>query len=104
MSQEQLSIYELLVIARDPTERKHGGNEESVAAHTKVTPSKTETYRKIMDLVRARGEFGATSKEVSYAMGKQLNCLSGRFSELRAMGWLKDSGLRRDGAAVLVVK
>lgn len=99
---QQLSILE--VIERDVCERRHRGNPQSVEAHKKVVHTKQETYKKIMDLVRAREEFGATSKEVAYAMGKQLNCISGRFSELRAMGWLKDSGIRRNGAAVLVVE
>lgn len=104
MSAEQLSIYELLVIARDPSERKHKGAETSVAAYRKVEGAKEVTYQKILTLVKARGEFGATSKEIAYALGKQLHAISGRLSEMRAMKWLKDSGMRRDGAAVLVVE
>lgn len=104
MSVEQLDIYELLVVARDPSERKHKGSETSVAAHRKIEGTKEVTYQKILTLVKARGEFGASSKEIAYALGKQLHAISGRLSEMRAMGKLRDSGLRREGAAVLVVK
>lgn len=100
---EQLTIDQILRLAVDPCERKHGGNELSKIAHSKVVHSKQETYKKIIALLRARGEYGCTSKEIAAAMGKQLNCISGRCSEIRAMGWVKDSGIRRDGAAVLIL-
>lgn len=90
-------------ISRDPCARKHGGNEMSKLAHSKVVHSKQETYKRIMTLLRARGEYGCTSKEIAAAMGKQLNCISGRFAEMKQMGWIKENGERRNGAAVLVI-
>jgi len=86
----------------DPCERKHKGNAQSIEAHKRVLHSKQETYKRIMALISSRGEFGATSKEIAYAFGVELNTISGRFSELKAMRWLRESGERREGAAVLV--
>ena len=98
-SQQQLDL-----IFRDPSARKHGGNPQSVAAHKRVIHTKQDTYRKIMELLTARGSYGATSKEIAAAFGVELNTISGRFSELKAMNWIKENGQRRDNAAVLVVK
>lgn len=87
----------------DICESRHRGNAESQAAHDKVVPTKTDTWKKIMNLISSRGEFGATSKEIAYAMGKQLHAISGRCSELKAMGWIKPTELRREGSAVLIL-
>ena len=99
----QLSILELLTISVDPSARKHKVSPTSVEAHEKVRPSKEHVYKRIMGLLNARAEFGATSKEIAAAFGVQLNCLSGRCSELKTMGWIKENGQRRDGAAVLII-
>jgi hypothetical protein len=98
------SEQQLALIFRDPSARKHKNNPCSVDAHTRVVPTKAAAWKRIMDLIKARGEFGLTSKECAAAFGVQLNTISGRFSELRAMGWIKGNGQRRDNAAVLVVK
>jgi Fic family protein len=45
-----------------------------------------------------------TSKQVAYALGRPLNAISGRLSELLAMGELERTGARMDGAAVLRVR
>jgi hypothetical protein len=99
-----MTIEDILRVSVDPCERKHGGNPQSEAAHKKVVYTKQATYRRIMDLLTARGEFGATSKEIAGAFGVGLNTISGRFSELKAMRWIKENGERRNGAAVLVVR
>lgn len=99
----QLTIDEVLRLTIDPCANRHKGNPQSVEVHKRVVHTKQETYKRIMDLLRARGEYGCTSKEIAAAMGKQLNCISGRCSELRAMKWVKDSGARREGAAVLIL-
>lgn len=84
----------------DPSSRKHGGNPQSVDAHERVKPAKRETWARILEYVRSKGS--ATSKEYAAAIGVDLNCVSGRFSELLGMGALVRTGERRDGAAVLV--
>lgn len=101
---EQITIEEILRQAVDPSESRHKGNPQSVAAHEKIVRSKSQTYQKILAYVRQRG--GATSKEIALGLGygAGVNKISGRLSELRYSNppRLKDSGLRRGGAAVLV--
>lgn len=94
----QLSILDQL----DVCASRHGGSETSVAAHERIIHTKEETHQKIMKLVRARKGYGVTVKEVAGAFGVQVNTISGRLSELKQRGKLKDSGERRLGAAVLV--
>ena len=79
------------------------GNPQSQAAHEKIVSTKREIHERILKLIRARGEYGATSKEVAAAIGKPVNCISGRLSELKMTGQLKKSELTRRGAAVLIV-
>lgn len=69
----------------DPSARKHKGNPQSRAAYDRVKHTKADTYKSIMSLLEARGEFGATSKEIAAAKGVELNTISGRLSELKAM-------------------
>lgn len=88
----------------DPSARKHKGSPTSVAAHDRVAHTKQDSYKWIMELLTARGEYGATSKELAASKGIDLHKVSGRLSELKAMQWIKENGLRRDGAAVLVVR
>ena len=98
-SQQQLDL-----IFRDPSARKHKNNPQSVAAHKRIARTKADTWKEITELIAARGEYGATSKEIASALGKPLHYLSGRMSELKQMGRIKENGQRRNGAAVLVVK
>lgn len=100
---EQLTIDQVLRIAVDPCERKHGGNPQSVAAHERVKYTKEEVYKRTTALLKARGSHGATSKEIAAAFGVELNTISGRFSEMKQMGWIKENGERRNGAAVLIL-
>jgi len=98
-SQQQLDL-----IFRDPSARKHKGSQTSIEAHRKVVPTKAATWKRIAELIKARGEYGATSKEIAAAQGKLLHAISGRLAEMKQMGWIKENGARRDGAAVLVIK
>jgi hypothetical protein len=104
-SPSQMTINEILIMGSDPCEVRHGGNENSIAAHAKVKPTKLQTYGKIMDLLYQRGDYGATVHEISGALGfgAAINRASGRLSELKKMKWIKENGEKRHGAAVLVV-
>jgi hypothetical protein len=89
-------------MASDPCANRHKGNPQSEAAHKRIVHTKQDTYKRITDLLRARGPYGATSKEIAAAFGVQLNTISGRFAEMKQMKWIKETGERRNGAAVLV--
>lgn len=103
MQPEQLTIDQILRLAVDPCERKHGGSPTSIEAHKRVVYTKEEVYKRTTALLKARGTYGATSKEIAAAFGVELNTVSGRFSEMKSMNWIKENGERRNGAAVLIV-
>lgn len=86
----------------DVTARKHGGNPESVAAHERVKPHKLLDRERVLSWVS--GSRGVTAKDVARIMGRQLNSISGRFSELAAEGLITRTGERREGCAVWVTK
>lgn len=84
----------------DPCARKHGGNVESQAAWVKASGHLGESQAEVLRIVREAGEQGATSKEVAAALSRELNTISGRFSELVRAGKIYRTTDRRDGAAV----
>ncbi len=87
----QLSLLRLSPIRRDPCARKHGGNPESVAAHSRV---KKDAYqRNILLYLEKHGP--ATADAIADAFGVGLNRLSGRFSELNKAGKIERTGEKR---------
>lgn len=86
----------------DPSARKHGGSPESQAAFARAAPTLSQARALVLEIVRRAGAGGATSKEIAARMGKGLNAISGRCTELVEGGLIRKNGLRRDGAAVLV--
>ena len=80
---------------------RHHGNGESVAANP-APEAKRAMHRAILALFESRPYL--TSKQIAYAVGRPLNSISGRLSELLAMGLIERTGARADGAAVLRVK
>lgn len=89
---------------RDPSQRKHGGDAASQDAFEQAKVVREGHHREIIEQLRGRGEVGMTAKEYAAMMGIQLNCCSGRFSELNHLGLIVKSSLRRQGAAVWVLK
>lgn len=87
----------------DITENRHKGSPESQEAFERVKHGKQQMYDRILNLAQARKDYGLTVHELSAAIGKPVNCISGRLSELRMIGKLKKSGVRRNGAAVLQI-
>lgn len=82
----------------DICSNKHGGNQRSIEARarTNVTGRRKQVY----DFIVSRGEEGATSHEISKALNIPLHAISGRLSELKAIGKVKAVGVR-NGADVL---
>lgn len=99
-----MSLSEIVITSNDPSARKSRGSQESADAHERIAHTKSDWYAKIMKLAKARDGYGVTLHEVCNAYGKKPNELSGRLSELvLKLKWLKKSGERRNGCAVLVV-
>lgn len=80
---------------------RHRGNSASVAANERIAPSKLEIRRRIYQWFLEKAADGATGKDVTRCMGLAYTTASARLSELKADGWLVDTGKRREGAAVL---
>jgi hypothetical protein len=71
-------------------------NQHSKAAFTKVR--REEVYEQILSLIRERGSL--TCKEFCRATGKQMNQVSGRFSELGHKKTIRQTSERREGCGV----
>jgi hypothetical protein len=84
----------------DITARKHGGNPQSEDAFQRQAPHIGRDQGEIMAWLMARGDRGGTAKEYAHDAGRELNTISGRFSELKRDGKIVPTGERRDGCAV----
>ena len=89
---------EIATYPGDITERKHGGNKESAEAFAKV--DKHTDCRLILQWLKGNP---STSKEIAFVMGKALNTISGRFTEMNNK-YIERTGEVRDGAAVWRLK
>ena len=83
----------------DPCANRHGGNAQSDAAHTKARVLKSHRHAAIMRHIASTGDHGATREEVATAMHVALHAISGRFTELLAVGFLRANGSRRRTAS-----
>lgn len=91
---------EQLAMTFDVCQNRHKGSLESIAANPSPI-AKSESYPRILALLAGQP---MTSKEIARALGVELNCISGRCSELRFAGSIRKTGERREGAAVLEIK
>jgi DNA-binding IclR family transcriptional regulator len=85
----------------DITQNKHNGNANSAAAYETIADTLTNRQNDVLSAL-LRHPAGMTSKEIADWLESPLNAISGRISELKAMGRIRESG-RRDGCAVLVM-
>lgn len=76
----------------DPCARKHGGDRESKAAFKRVDTAGDR--RLVLDTIRSFRS-GATLDQVSQALGRTPNQVSGRITELKAMGLIVAPGATR---------
>jgi hypothetical protein len=83
---------------------KHGGADTSCEAFARAQASMPMARAAVLALVRDAGMHGITLAEACEIMGKEKNCISGRFSELQRDKLIHDSGRRRDGCRVWVAR
>lgn len=82
--------------------RKHKGSITSIAANKRARKHKVANTAKILNFaIKNMGR--CYSKQVARAFGVDLNVISGRFSELKELGMLAETGERAEGCAVLRV-
>jgi hypothetical protein len=86
----------------DPTKNKHGGNAQSNAAFASIYAHLTLRQEQVLATVKARGADGTTCREIAERHGRGMNAISGRLTELKAMGKIVQCGTR-DGCAVWVL-
>jgi len=80
---------------------RHQGNPESRAAFERHAPHRARQRARVLESIRAAGATGLTCRELSKAWGCMMNQVSGRFSELKAMGLVRKVGVR-DGSGVCI--
>jgi len=91
----------------DITKNKHGGNAQSNAAFEGIMHMLTLRQLQVLATIKlATGwkseSSGATCKEIAERHNRGMNAISGRITELKRMGKIKQIG-RRDGCAVYVI-
>lgn len=83
----------------DITVSRHRDSKASVEANARIRTSKSQDRAAVWALAVSLGEF--TSKELAVQLDKPLNSISGRISELKAAGLIRETEYRRGGCAVL---
>jgi hypothetical protein len=84
----------------DICSNRHNGNEQSEEANHKVCK---EVDREFIYVFIEQHKIGY-SKQLARVMNKGLNCISGRFSELKEDNRIVDTGERKEGCAVYRIK
>lgn len=82
--------------------RRHGDNEQSQLAFQSIQRTRTEACAAVLAFIQSQGASGATNKEIAAHLGKGINAVSGRRSELLADGLIVETDRRRDGCGVVV--
>jgi hypothetical protein len=88
--------------------RKHKGNPQSVEANKQAGSNKARDRQRVVEFIKSRGEYGATTEEASEALELRYTTASARFSDLKRDGLIVESGRTRKtrsgcAAAVCVV-
>ena len=78
---------------------RHKNNAESVVAHQKIIKTKRQQRQRVLARIRDAGPEGLTCRELAREWDVGLNCISGRFSELKMNKEIIQCG-RRDGCGV----
>lgn len=79
---------------------RHQGNAQSFIANKRVQKERDRAL--VLAYIIKSGR--AYSKQIARAMGKQLNQISGRISELKASKIIEDTGERKEGCAIYRLK
>lgn len=91
-----------LQLTYDPSARKHKGHLASMDAHGRAVFGKRRTYARILRHFRKAGPLGLTAKKLEELLCRQIHTFSGRLSELKMIGFLRETTRREDGCTVLV--
>ncbi len=78
----------------DPSQSKHHSDPESQQAF--LTGDKDRDRQRVLELIKSAGSYGMTLDEVSIALRRPPNALSGRITELKARACITWNGRRRN--------
>lgn len=78
----------------DICRNRHGGNAESEDAFKDLLPTLSRTRHRVFRLIHGSGGGGLTVHEAAATLGKTPNAVSGRFTELKAAGYISQHGRR----------
>ena len=86
--------------ADDVCFNRHGGNEQSITANQVI--NKDNDRALVLKFITEHKT--AHSKQIARYLGKQLNCISGRLTELKADNLIIETGDRKEGCAVYKIR
>lgn len=67
----------------DICKNRHRGNENSQLAFKLIAPKRSSLKKQILEFIRSTEDIGATSEEISYALGIRYTSVSARISEIK---------------------
>lgn len=80
---------------------RHRDNAASNEANASVRPFKEDVRARILAIAEEMGTF--TSKDIARRLGKNINAVSGRLSELIAEKKIRPTAYRRERCAILEI-
>ena len=95
-----MKTYTEQMMTDDICKNRHLGNEQSETANHKC--NKDSDRQRVLEYFEKHDN--GTSKEIARYLGKQLNCISGRLTELRADNLIKALGITREGCQVYYLR
>ena len=88
------------LFSNDITIRRHKNNAASNDANVRANKTKPRDRMRVLDFaIRSGGRI--YSKQVARALGVEIHQISGRISEMQAMGMFEDTGEREEGCRIL---
>ena len=88
-----------VAVGNDPSKGKDV--DTSKAAWSKARVTAAESRQRIVDTLRAQGNWGMTCKEIANALNVPMHHVSGRCTELIELGILRKTEIARNGGKVL---
>lgn len=85
----------LFVWGEDVCSKKHGGNPESESAQEGRKGKAAAQRARVIEAIRASGARGLTVDELAASWNVAPNAISGRFTELKALGKITKAGTRK---------
>lgn len=70
---------------------KHGGDLFSVMAFDRIKANLTKARREVLAAIERSGDKGLTCAECAQVLGRGMNAISGRFTELKRDGLIRRS-------------